>query len=67
MNPIFAPESVDGWPRWDVPPEVLEARTERGVEAYQRKIDLGVHAAVSPTPVSEAESQEPLTPSASFR
>ena len=54
-SPPVAPKSVDGWPRWDAPPAVIEARRERGVEAYKRKIDLGVQAAASPAPAAGAE------------
>jgi hypothetical protein len=49
-SPPVAPESAEGRPRWDPPAEVLEARAQRGVEPYERKLDLNVQAVAPATP-----------------
>jgi hypothetical protein len=49
-SPPVALESTDGRPRWDPPPEVVEARTRRGLEPYERKFDLSVQAAAPALP-----------------
>lgn len=50
VSPQIAPESVDGRPRWQPPPDVVRARSESGVEPYERKVDLGVQAAAPTSP-----------------